>query len=67
LAAETLVLGLQVADASLKGLAACAGDGSHTTIIGDARAAAVLPRPQSRDQLELDTLNKYEITRAQGR
>jgi hypothetical protein len=54
LAAEALVLGFQVAEASLKGLAAGTGDGLHTPIIGVARAAAALPRPLSRDQLDLD-------------
>jgi hypothetical protein len=43
LAAETLVLGLQVVEASLKGLASGTGDGLHTSIIGAARAAAALP------------------------
>jgi hypothetical protein len=43
LATEALVLGLQVAEASLKGLAAGTGDGFHTPIIGGARAAAALP------------------------
>ena len=57
LAAEALVLGLQVAEASLKGLAAGTRDGLHTPIIGEARAAAAIPRPRSRDRLELDALN----------
>ena len=43
LAAEALVLGLQVAEASLKGLAAGTRDGLHTPIIGEAGAAAVPP------------------------
>jgi hypothetical protein len=51
---------LQVTQASLKGLAAGTGDGLHTSIIGEAGAAAALTRPQCRDQLELDSLNKYE-------
>jgi hypothetical protein len=34
LAAEAVVLGLQVAEASLKGLAAGTRDGLHTSIIG---------------------------------
>jgi hypothetical protein len=59
LAAETFVLGLQVAEASLKGLAAGTRNGLHTCIIGKAQAPAALPRPRSRDQLELDALNKY--------
>src|SRR5262245_33051798 len=59
LAAEALVLGLQVAEASLKGLAAGAGGGLHASILGEARAAAEPPRPRSRNQLELDALNKY--------
>ena len=40
LAAEALVLGLQVAKASLKGLAAGTRDGLHTRIIGDAEPLA---------------------------
>ncbi len=52
LAAEAVVLGLQVVEASLKGLAAGTGDRLHTPIIGEARAAAVLSRPRDRDQLE---------------
>src|SRR5262249_5996179 len=59
LAAEALILGLQVAQASPKGLAAGTQDGLHTFIIGKARAAAALPRPRSREQLELDPLNRY--------
>jgi hypothetical protein len=31
----------------------------HTSIIGETRATAALPRPLSRDQLELDALTKY--------
>jgi hypothetical protein len=59
LMAEALVLGLQVTHASLKGLAAGTRDGWHTSIIGEALAAAALPRPRSRDQLEPDALIKY--------
>src|SRR5262249_7433872 len=59
LAAESLVLGLQVTEASLKGLAAGTGDGLHAFIIVEARAAAALPRAPSRDQLERDALIKY--------
>jgi hypothetical protein len=59
LAAEALVLGLQVVEASLKGLAAGTRDGLHTPIIGEARAASALPRPQCGDQLALDALNNY--------
>ena len=44
LAAEALVLGLQVTEASLKGLAAGTRDGLHTCIIGKAPAAAALPQ-----------------------
>ena len=36
MAAEALVLGLQVTQASLKGLAAGTRDGFHTPIIGEA-------------------------------
>src|SRR3989440_2139356 len=59
LAAEALVLGLEVVDTSLKGLAAGTRDGLHTSMRGEARTAAARPRPRSRDQLELDALNKY--------
>jgi hypothetical protein len=38
---QALVLGLQVAEASLKDMAASTGDGLHTTIIGETQAAAV--------------------------
>jgi hypothetical protein len=41
LAAQAVVLGLQVVDASLKGLAAGTQDGFHTTIIGEAQLPAV--------------------------
>src|SRR5262249_46904892 len=60
LAAEALVLGLQVAEASFKGLAAGTRDGLHTSIIGRAPAAAALPQLWNRDQLELDALIKYK-------
>jgi hypothetical protein len=63
LAAEALVLGLQVAEASLKGLAAGTRDGLHTPIIRPVHATAARPRPQGRDQLELDALNKYRERR----
>src|SRR5262249_8838168 len=43
LATEALVLGLQVAEASLKGLAAGTRDGLHAFIIGEVRAAAAPP------------------------
>jgi hypothetical protein len=59
LAAEALVLGLQVTEASLKGLAAGTQDGLHTCIIREAGPQLGSPRPHSRDQLELDALNKY--------
>src|SRR5262249_43832428 len=62
LAAEALVLGLQVTEASLKGLTAGTRDGLHTSIIGEALTAAALPRPRSRDQLEMDALNKYNLS-----
>ena len=42
LAAEALVLGLEVAEASLKGLAAGTRDGWHTFIIGEAGVSAAL-------------------------
>jgi hypothetical protein len=42
LAAEALDLGLQVAEASLKGLAAGTRDGWHTFIIGEAGVSAAL-------------------------
>src|SRR5262249_2462933 len=60
LAAEPLVLGLQVTEASLKGLAAGTRDGLHTLIIGLTQAPAAQPRPRSGDQLELDALIKYD-------
>jgi hypothetical protein len=41
-------------------LAAGTRDGLHTSIIGKAPAAAALPQLRSRDQLELDTLIKYD-------
>ena len=44
LTAEALVLGLQVTEASLKGLAAGTGDGLHTSSIGETQAAAA-PTP----------------------
>ena len=50
LAAEALVLGLQVAEASLKGLAASTRDGLHTCIIREAGPQLRRPRPQDRDQ-----------------
>jgi hypothetical protein len=59
LAAEGLALGLQVAKRSLKGLAAGIRDGLHTFIIGPVQAAAAPPWPRSRDQFQLDALNKY--------
>src|SRR5262249_35649980 len=43
LATEALVLGVQVAEASLKGLAAGTRDGLHAFIIGEVRAAAAPP------------------------
>ncbi len=52
LAAEALVLGLQVTDSSLKGLAAGTRDGLHSLIIGAVPAVAARPRSRSRDQLE---------------
>jgi hypothetical protein len=64
LAAEALVLGLQVVEASLKGLAAGTRDGFHTSIIGGTPAATALPQLRSRDQLELDALNKYSVVGA---
>ena len=63
LAALALVLGLQVTEASLKGLAAGTRDGLHTSILGEARAAAALPWPWCRDELELHALNKYIVHR----
>src|SRR6266545_2172318 len=48
LAAEALVLGLQVTQASLKGLAAGTRDGLHTSMIGEVLATTVIPRPRSR-------------------
>src|SRR5262249_44503426 len=48
LAAEAVVLGLQVAEASLQGSAAGTRDGLHTPIIGEAPATLALPRPRRR-------------------
>src|SRR5262249_29366075 len=45
LAAEALVLGLQVTEASLKGLAAGTQDGLHTCIIREAGPQLRRPRP----------------------
>jgi hypothetical protein len=59
LAAEALVLVLQIAEASLKGLAAGTRDGLHTSIIGGTSTATALPQLRSRDQLELHALFKY--------
>jgi hypothetical protein len=59
LAAEALVFGLQVTEASLKGLAAGTRDGFHASIIGGAGATAALPRSRRMDQFELHALNKY--------
>jgi hypothetical protein len=56
---ETAVLGLQVAQSSLKGLAAGARDGLHTRIIGEAGAAIALAQAEGRDHLPVDALNKY--------
>ena len=56
---QALVLGLQVVEASLKGLAAGTQDGLHTLIIGEALTAAALPQPRSRNQLQLDALTRY--------
>jgi hypothetical protein len=60
LAAEALVLGLQVVEASLKGLAAGTRRVAYI-IIGPVPAAPARPRLRSRDQPELDALNKYRI------
>jgi hypothetical protein len=57
--AEALVVGLQIAEVSLKGLAAGTRDGLHASIMGEARAEAAIPNPPSRDQVELDALIKY--------
>ena len=59
LAAEALVLGLEVAEASLKGLAAGTRDGLHTSIIGKAKPQLHRLQLLNPDQLELDALNKY--------
>jgi hypothetical protein len=45
LAAEALVLRLQVTEASLKGQAAGTRGELHNSIIGEAREAAALPQP----------------------
>jgi hypothetical protein len=59
LAAEAVVLGFQVAKASLKGLTAGTRHGLHTFVIGEVPAVAMLPQPWSRDQLELDALYNF--------
>jgi hypothetical protein len=41
------------------GLAAGTRDGLHTSIIGPVQAAAAPPWPRSRDQFQLDALDKY--------
>jgi hypothetical protein len=64
LAAESLVLGLQVVEASLQGVAAGTRDGLRTSIISEAEAAAVPPRPRGRDQLKLHAPNEYLNDRA---
>ena len=67
LAGESLVLGLQVVEASLKGLAAGKRDGFHTFITGEPWAATALPTPRSRDRLEVDAPNKYGMMKARKR
>jgi hypothetical protein len=59
LAAEAVVLGLQLAQASFQGLAAGTRDGLHASMIGEALGASALTGPRRRDQLEQDALNKY--------
>jgi hypothetical protein len=63
LAAKTVVLGLQLTQAPLKGLAGGTRDRLHTSIIGKAPTAAARPQLRSRDQLELDALIKYPFVR----
>jgi hypothetical protein len=63
LAAEALVLGLEVAEALLKGLAAGTRDRFHISIIGEAKAQMRGLQLLSMDQLELDALNNYTSTR----
>jgi hypothetical protein len=46
LAAEALVLGLQLTQAPQKGLAAGTRDGLHTCIMGEVPTAAAPPRPR---------------------
>src|SRR5262249_3812573 len=59
LTAEPLVLGLQFVKSSLKGLAVGTRDGMHTCIIGEGPTATAGPQRRSRDQLQLDALNRY--------
>ena len=66
LATEALVLGLQVAEASLKGLAAGTRDGLHAFIIGEVRAAAAPPSSRGWDQPERDALNNYILRKVWG-
>ena len=63
LTAEALVLSLQVAEASLKGLAAGTRDGLHSYIRGGCLAPMALPQLWVRDQLELVALNNYTGSR----
>jgi hypothetical protein len=49
LAAEAAVLGVQVAEACMKGLAGGSGDGLHTSILGE--ALALPPQPAARSLL----------------
>src|SRR6516165_7128015 len=62
LAAEALVLSLQIVQASLKGLAVGTRDGLHTPIIGKAKPQLRGPPLLTTDQPEVDALNKYGRT-----
>jgi hypothetical protein len=59
LAALAFVVGLQVAQASVKGSAAGAGGRLPSAIRGEAGAAAPRTLPQGKDQPEPEALNKY--------
>jgi hypothetical protein len=62
LAAKAFVLGLQVAEDSLKGSAAGLREGLHTSVVRKVPAPAALHQRRSRYRLEPDALNKYDGT-----
>jgi hypothetical protein len=56
LTAEAHILGLQVTEASLKGLAAGTGDGLHTSFYALRRLPGTTQAAEPRDQFELEAL-----------